>query len=207
MVRSAAATLAVIKSRSASPPRDCIACRSKIEPAEVEGALQNAVPAVLAGVIGATSRECGRDILVRLLSNSFAGGVDNATARLEADPAGIAMKGNDALAWLLGRDRQEALVSRFACHVGRSREAASLLVGIVAALTLAALGERASGMHDGAERLLRELQDEKGDMVDAIPASFAKALRGFLGFGGEKIFEAEHKTLADLKAALDGRAV
>ena len=35
------------------------------------------LPVVLAGIIGATSSEDGRDVFVRLLSNSFAGGFDN----------------------------------------------------------------------------------------------------------------------------------
>jgi hypothetical protein len=42
-------------------------------------------------------------------------------------------------------------------------------------------------------------------METATRTAEASTEGGFLGFGGEKVSEAEHKTLADLKAALDAR--
>ena len=135
----------------------------------VQKGLGGAVPAVLAGLLGAGKRPEGADALGSLMAR-----LGDAGATLESDPAAAASNGSDLLGSLFGGDVVGKLAGAVGSYAGVPKAGAGSLLGLAGTMALGALGKAAGG--GGGSAALGLLEQNKDSIAAALPAGLRDAL-------------------------------
>ena len=140
-------------------------------PGQARTGLGAAVPAVLAGILGADSRPGAAAALDLALSRAGEiGGL------LERDPALAAGAGSEVLAPVLGGGAVGPFETALGGFAGLPKAAAGTLIGLAGAMVLGALDKTAAdGPLDAAGALVR-IRADKDAIAAAIPPGLARAI-------------------------------
>jgi hypothetical protein len=142
-------------------------------------AIGGSVPAILAGLVGVSSKPEG----ARQLSGALAQQPPNILDNLTNVIGGSAQKafaetGSNLLSTLLGGGATNALATSISKFAGISGAASSSLIGMLGPVVLGVLGKEQRSAGLDASGLASLLQSQKDQIAAAIPSGLADRLRG-----------------------------
>ncbi|MFD0980103.1 DUF937 domain-containing protein [Tropicimonas aquimaris] len=148
--------------------------------AVVQKGINAIVPVLLATILGRGRQGDGANALSRLISEQQQQPAffDNLAGALAGDSSSVSANGTTALNALLGGDTTGQLASKLGSYAGVTGKGANQLLGLGAATVMGALGKTARDENLDAAGLLNRLSAEKDAIAKAVPADFAKELKG-----------------------------
>ena len=148
-------------------------------PENTERAISGAVPAVLAGLVGAASTPGGAGALAAAAEKADLGGFGNLSGMIGgSDQEAISDKGRSLLTSLLGGSALHGLTNAIGRFAGLSEGGGASLIGLVAAVVMGVIGRRQSEAGLNAGGVARMLLDDKDAIAGAMPAGLRKLLGG-----------------------------
>jgi hypothetical protein len=177
-----------------------------LSPEKAKGVIGAAVPAILAGLVGAAQKPEGRNRLAALVEDQDTGLLDDVGRALSGGrEQSLIDSGQGMLSSLFGQSQLDGLAGAVGRSTGLSQGTAGSLLGALAPLVLGALGreQRAQGLD--AQGLAAMLQGQKDNIARALPAGLASTLgpTGLLdgvpdrvGAGVSRAAEAGRETVA-----------
>ncbi|HEX2478327.1 MAG TPA: DUF937 domain-containing protein [Geminicoccaceae bacterium] len=148
-----------------------------LSPESTRTAIRAAVPAILAALVSQAQRPAGRDQLAAAVRNQDPGVLDTLSATLSGGrERSLVDSGSSVLTSLLGGSKVDGLSGAIARFAGLNQGSATSLLGALAPVVLGALGreQRAQGLD--AQGLANLLNDQKGNIAQALPAGLTSEL-------------------------------
>ncbi len=143
----------------------------------IEKAMAAGVPALLASIAGAARSADGATALATAAITQDPGLLHDPTAALRDAPQYRIDQGHRDLAPLLGERQLGGLVGAISGYSGLDDDASRALLGLLAPVVLAVLGQQQQAASLDATGLARLLLDQKDTIVGAMPTGLAGALR------------------------------
>ncbi|MDQ6435148.1 DUF937 domain-containing protein [Mesorhizobium sp. LHD-90] len=140
-----------------------------------QSAIGAAVPALLAGLVGAASKPSGAQKLADAVKDQ-SGILDGFAGMLGGGQSTLADQGSQVLGSLLGGDGQAALAGAVSKFAGLDAGKGSSLVGMLAPAVLGMIGKEAGPGRLDASGLASLLNAQKGNIAQALPAGFGDLL-------------------------------
>lgn len=148
----------------------------------VSKAVSATVPAVLAGIIAkATSGDHGPGTVLDLAAAAHNGGFLNNISGFPGSNNSLVSKGLEMLQNLFG-NKTDSITSAISNYAGIQQSSANSLLGTVAPVALAAIGNHVHENGLNSISLSQWLQSQKNAIVSALPSGLS-SLSGLLGLG------------------------
>ena len=145
----------------------------------VSKAVGAAIPAILAGLAGASAQPNGGSLLTNAISKLDPGLMGSLGSVLGGSGQGaLATTGSNILGSLLGNSALGTLAGAVGKFSGLGGTASTGLLGALVPLVLGSLGQQQKSMGLDAGGLVKLLGDQKSNISAAIPGDFAKLLQG-----------------------------
>jgi outer membrane protein OmpA-like peptidoglycan-associated protein len=144
-------------------------------------AISGAVPAVLAGFVSKANEPNGANHLLNLSQDASNAGVISNIGSMFSGEGNILDKGLDMIRQLFG-DRLEGIVQAVSNFSGIRSSSASSLISMAAPMALGVLGNEAKRFNLSAAGLAGYLNDQKANIMNALPAGLG--IGSLLGTGG-----------------------
>ncbi len=144
---------------------------------QIEKAVAAGVPALLASIGGAARSAEGATSLATAALTQDAGLLHDPTAGLRDAPQYRIDQGQRDLDPLLGERQMGGLVGAISGYSGLDDDTSRSLLGLLAPVVLGVLGQQQQATSLDATGLARMLLDQKDNIVGAMPAGLAGALR------------------------------
>jgi len=154
---------------------DAAASETGLSPDETRTASRAAVPALLAGLLGAITKPGGTKALGSMLKQGLLGDgspIAGATAARSTAGSGIG-----SVTSLLGEGKLSSLINAIGGFSGIGHSQSRSLIGMVFPVVMGVLGRDQRGGTRSPEGIARLLGSQKREIADAIPASVASSLR------------------------------
>src|SRR5690606_9261567 len=154
---------------------DAAASETGLSPDETRTASRAAVPALLAGLLGAITKPGGTKALGSMLKQGLLGDgspIAGATAARSTAGSGIG-----SVTSLLGEGKLSSLINAIGGFSGIGHSQSRSLIGMVVPVVNDDLGRDQRGGTRRPEGIARLLGSQKREIADAIPASVASSLR------------------------------
>jgi hypothetical protein len=145
-------------------------------------AVNAAVPALLAALGSTASSADGARNLQSTLDSFDASVLNNLPQSLSGGGKSLIDMGTSLLGSLFGSSMLSSLSGILSRFAGIDSGKISSLLGVLAPVVLGILKNRTQGM--GANGLARLLEDQKPNIVNAMPSGLSSALEGVQGMGG-----------------------
>lgn len=145
-------------------------------------AVSAAVPALLAALSSSASSRDGARNIQSTLDSFDARVLNNIPQSLSGGGKSLLDIGTGLLGSLFGGGMLSSLSSILSRFTGMDSGKSSSLLGLLAPIVLGSLKSRTQGM--GADGLARLLEDQKPNIVNAMPSGLSSALEGVQGMGG-----------------------
>lgn len=140
-------------------------------------AMKAAVPALLAGLAGVSSKPGGSQRLLDAVEQQSGGLAALANTLAGGKTASLANEGSQLLSSLLGSGGQSDLAGAVTKFAGLGEGKGSSLLGLLAPAVVGMIGKEA-GPGLNAAKLGSFLDSQKGNIAQALPAGFGDLLRG-----------------------------
>ena len=153
------------------------------ESGKAAGATDSMIPALLSGLMGASSTSGGSDSLFKAVNDQDDGLMDNLGSLLGSGQASsIIDNGNSLMGGLLGTGGLGKLAGALAGFSGLSKGGTSSLMGMLAPVIIGILKRKVMGDGLNAGGLASMLMDQKSNIGGALPAGLGDQLNasGFL---------------------------
>jgi hypothetical protein len=148
-----------------------------LSPESTRTAIRAAVPALLAALVSLVQRPAGRDQLAGAVRNQDPGVLDNLSAMLSGGrERSLLDSGSSVLTSLLGGSKIDGLSGAIARFAGLNQGSATSLLGALAPVVLGALGREQRTQGLDAQGLADLLNDQKGNIAQALPTGLASEL-------------------------------
>lgn len=145
----------------------------------VSKAVGAAIPAILAGLAGASAQPNGGSLLTNAISKLDPGLMGSLGSVLGGSGQGaLATTGSNILGSLLGNSALGTLAGAVGKFSGLGGTASTGLLGALVPVVLGSLGQQQKSMGLDAGGLVKLLGDQKSNISAAIPADFSKLLQG-----------------------------
>jgi hypothetical protein len=149
-----------------------------IDQNKTEAAIKAAVPALLAGLAGLSSKPGGSQKLLDAV-NQQSGGLDTLARMLGGSKtSSLANQGSQLLSSLLGSGAQSDLAAAMTKFAGLGEDKGGSLLGLLAPAVLGIIGKEAGPGGLNAAKLGSLLNSQKGNIAQALPSGFGDLLRG-----------------------------
>lgn len=141
-------------------------------------AVSAGVPALLAGLVGATTKPGGPQKIVDAAKQEM-GMLDKFSGMLGAAGAtSVADRGSSLLASLLGDRDQTALANSVGKYSGLGSAASDFVLGLLTPLVMGAIGQQQGSRGLDAGSVTNLLTSQKDNIAAAIPSGFGRLLGG-----------------------------
>jgi hypothetical protein len=176
----------------------------------VKKGLGAAMPAVLAGVLGAAKEPAGRQALDSALGSADTDLMSKLGGLLSGgDSSSLIATGSKLLSGFMGDSKQGALGGALASSLGVSKEAGGSLMGLAAPMLMSMLAgkKKSEGLDVGG--LVGQLMGQKDLIAKAIPDDISSQLKGsgifddFIGGAGATASAAVASAGASMRTAAD----
>jgi hypothetical protein len=157
---------------------DQISKQLGISSAQVQTGLKAIIPVILAAILGRSRKSDGATALSTQLAAQEPGLFDNLSNAVSRDAGALSAGGMSVLRNLLGGGTTDQLASKLGSFAGASGQGAQQLLGLGATAVIGALGKMSRDKGLDAAGLLKQLSAEQNEIAKAVPADFAKDLRG-----------------------------
>jgi hypothetical protein len=148
-----------------------------LSPESTRTAIRAAVPAILAALVSLVQRPAGRDQLAAAVRNQDPGVLDNLSAMLSGGrEKSLLDSGSSVLTSLFGGSKVDGLSGAIARFAGLNQGSATSLLGALAPVVLGALGREQRTQGLDAQGLANLLNDQKGNIAQALPTGLASEL-------------------------------
>jgi hypothetical protein len=149
-----------------------------LERGSAQTALSASVPALLAGLVGLSSKPEGAERLSRALGDVPSSVLDNFRNPAGLEPKSIVESGSSLLSSLIGGGTFSSLASAIGKYAGIGDGASKSLLGLLGPLVLGGLAkhQRQAGLDAGG--LAGFLASQKDNIASAMPSGFANMLGG-----------------------------
>ena len=149
----------------------------------ISKAISATVPAVLGGIIAkATSGDHGPGAILDLASAAHKGGfLNNLTGSFDSNNSMLS-RGIDMLKSIFG-NQSDSVASAISSYAGIKTSSATSLMGTVAPVALAAIGDHIHQNNLNSISLTQWLQSQKNTVMNALPGGLSSSLPGLLGLG------------------------
>ncbi len=149
----------------------------------VSKAVSATVPAILSGIIAkATSGDHGPGTILDLAATSHNGGFLNNISGFLGSNNSLLSRGIDMLKNIFG-NHSDSIASAISNYAGIKQSSATSLMGTVAPVALAAIGDHVHQNGLNSMSLTNWLQSQKNTIVNALPGGLSSSLSGLLGLG------------------------
>jgi hypothetical protein len=148
-----------------------------LSPEATRTAIRAAVPAILAALVSLVQRPPGREQLAAAVRNQDPGVLDNLSGMLGSGrQSSLIDSGSGLLTSLFGESQAGALSGAIGRFAGLDQGSAGSLLGALAPVVLGALGREQRTQGLDAQGLAGLLNDQKGNIAQALPAGLANEL-------------------------------
>ncbi|MFM2422616.1 MAG: hypothetical protein RL291_1146 [Pseudomonadota bacterium] len=150
-----------------------------IEGGLAQKAIQAAIPSILSGIVGATSKPDGARQFSDLVSKQDSGLLGNLGNLLTGQAqASLVSNGTNLLSSVLGQGSLSSLTSAIAKHAGIGDFASKSLLGMLGPVVAGVLGKEQKAQNLDAMGLAKMLAGQKENIANAMPNGFAQLLGG-----------------------------
>jgi hypothetical protein len=142
-------------------------------------AISAALPSILAGLVGASTKPDGLKALTTALGNQDPGLLGNIAGMLGgSNQSSLISNGTSMLSGLLGGSATNALAGAVAKYAGVGDGPAKSLLGMLAPVVMGTIGKQQQSAGLDATGLAKMLQGQKDNIASAMPSGFAQLLGG-----------------------------
>jgi hypothetical protein len=155
-----------------------VAAALGLDRGNVQTAIDAAVPALLAGVGGASSKPTGAQHLIDAIKQQ-SGVLDGFASTIgSGNQSSLIDKGTQLLASSLGSQDQSALAGAVARFSGLGQSASHSLLGMLAPIVIGTIGKQIGVRSLDANSLANLFAAQKTQIAQALPSGFGNLLRG-----------------------------
>ena len=199
----------VIKDHLGDNFADAAAGVTGLGAAQTRRTIGAAIPAVLAGILGATATPAGSNAFASALRTQDSNLLSNLSLRVAGgNRQSLINSGIDILTCLLGEGKLSGLIDGLSSFGRIDQGAGKSLLGLVAPVVIGVLGEQQRARNLDTDGLIEMLEAQRGDIAEAIPWTLSTALQptGLLDGLGDATRAAAGGVAAARRTAASGAA-
>lgn len=137
-----------------------------------------AIPAILAGILGATATPAGSNAFASALRTQDSDLLSNLSSRVAGDNRqSLINSGIDTLTSLLGEGKLSGLIDGLSSFGRIDQGAGKSLLGLLAPVVIGVLGEQQRARNLDTDGLREMLDSQRGNIAEAIPWNLSTALQ------------------------------